>query len=177
MPVYSGSMCEQFGVDTLELDNRCEGDLYRIISGSTTHRMGQADLSKAGYSMPDNIVFAGRLLGLNMRVEKDQRLLATALNCLYPQIEAELKAMGCPVVHPLHPLRINEIRLEALAVSVIGVPVDLHWVVHRSDGSYMDPETGRNYTNFAALEGGVREKFSRVVGYYTSGISIVATKD
>lgn len=177
MPMYSGSMSEQLGVDTLELDNRCESDLYKITSGSTTHRKGETNLNKAGYSMPDNIVIAGRLLGLTMRVEKDQRLLAKALNSLYPKIEAELKAMGCPVVPPLHPLRLNELRLEALAVSVIGVPIGLHWVVLRPDGSYMDPGTGANYTDFSALNSGAKQAVSRTVGYYRSGISIVATRD
>ncbi len=177
MPMYSGSMSAQLGVDTLELDNRCETDLYKITSGSTTYRKGETNLNKAGYSMPDNIVIAGRLLGLTMRVEKDQRLLAKALNSLYPKIESELMAMGCPVVPPLHPLRLNELKLEALAVSVVGLPFGLHWVVLRPDGSYMDPGTGTNYMDFSALNKGAKQTVSRVVGYYHSGISIVATRD
>ena len=176
MPMYSGSMSEQLGVDTLELDNRCESDLYKITSGSTTHRKGETNLNKAGYSMPDTIVIAGRLLGLTMRVEKDQRLLAKALNSLYPKIEAELKAMGCPVVPPLHPLKTNELRLEALAVSVVGIPIGLHWVVLRPDGSYMDPATGQNHMDFSALNKGSKD-VHRTLGYYRSGISIVATRD
>lgn len=177
MPTYPGSMSEQLGVDTLELDNRCESDIYRITSGSTTVKHGQANLQKAGYSMPDNIVIAGRMLGLTMRVEKDQRLLASALNGLYPEIEAKLKGIGCPIERPLHAPHASEIRIEAMAVSFIGVPVGLHWVVHRSDGSYMDPGTGENHLDFSALNKGAKRAVSRTVGYYKSGIAIVATHE
>lgn len=177
MPLFSGSLSSQKGVDTLELNGRCESDLYMITSNSLEKNPGSSSLRKAGYSMPDNMVLAGRLLGLSMRVEKDQRLLAMALQALYSKIEAELTAMGCPVVPPLHPLRFNELRLEALATSVAGIPIGLHWVLHRPDGSYMNPGTGENYMDFSALEKGVKRAANRAVGYYRSGISIVVSFD
>ncbi|AZE96539.1 Invasion plasmid antigen J [Pseudomonas orientalis] len=174
IPVLSGSMSEHLGVDTLELDNRCESDLYRITSGCTTVRQGQSNLQQAGYSMPDNIVIAGRLLGLDMRVEKSPGLFATGLNWLYPKIENNLKGIGCPIDLPGPALGSHEVKLEAMAVSCIGLPIGLHWVVSRVDGSYMDPATGENQKNFAALNAGVKQAASRVLGYSPSGISIVA---
>ncbi|CNM03523.1 Uncharacterised protein [Mycobacterium tuberculosis] len=50
-------------------------------------------------------------------------------------------------------------------------------MVLRPDGSYMDPGTGANYTDFSALNSGAKQAVSRTVGYYRSGISIVATRD
>ncbi len=177
MPLFSGSLSSQKGVDTLELNSRCESDLYMITSNSLEKKPGSSSLRKAGYSMPDNMVLAGRLLGLSIRVEKDQSLLAMALQALYSRIEVELTAMGCPVVPPLHALRFNELRLEALATSVAGIPIRLHWVLHRPDGSYMNPGTGENYLDFSALEKGVKRAANRAVGYYRSGISIVVSFD
>ncbi|MBD8150582.1 hypothetical protein IFT37_13600 [Pseudomonas fluorescens] len=174
IPVLSGSMSEHLGVDTLELDNRCESDLYRITSGCTTVRQGQSNLQQAGYSMPDNIVIAGRLLGLDMRMEKSPGLFSTGLNWLYPEIENNLKGIGCPIDLPGPALGSNEVKLEAMAVSCIGLPIGLHWVVSRADGSYMDPATGENQKNFSALNAGVKQAASRVLGYSPSGISIVA---
>lgn len=175
IPALAGSMSEHLGVDTLELDNRCENDLYRITSGSTSIRQGQSNLLEAGYSMPDNIVIAGRLLGLNMRVEKCPGLFVTALEWLYPTIEKNLKGIGCPVDLPGPALRNNEVKLEAMAVSCIGVPIGLHWVLNRADGSYMDPATGENQKNLSELNKGAKKAVGRIIGYFPSGISIVAS--
>ncbi len=176
MPLFAGSFSAKQGIDTLELNTRCESDLYMITGNCMGSEKGRAKLHKAGYSMPDKIVLAGRLLGLSMRVEKDQSLLASVLNGLYPKIEKELNAMGCPVVPPLHALKFNELRLEALACSIVGVPIGLHWVVHRPDGSYMDPRSGENYADFSDLTKGTKQD-TRVMSYYRSGISIVVSGD
>ena len=177
MVAYTGSMSAQIGVDTLELDCRCESDLYKITSGSTTQRQGQSSLHKAGYSMPDNIIIAGRLLGLTMRAEKDPGLLSAALAWIYPDMEKRLSEIGCPLEGKIRPANANEIRIEAMAVSLMGIPVGLHWVVHRYDGSYMDPATGKNQKDFLELNEGAKREVIRLVGYYQTGISIVATKD
>ena len=177
MPLFKGSFCAKQGVDTLELDTRCESDLFMITGNCMGDKKGQAKLEKAGYSMPDQIVLAGRQLGLFMRVEKNQSLIANTLSGLYPKIEAELNAMGCPVVPPMYSLKFNEIRLEALAGSFVGVPFTLHWVMQRPDGSYMDPRTGENYQDFSALKKGAKQNINKWVSYYQSGISIVVTGD
>ncbi|WP_460950576.1 hypothetical protein AB6N16_25385 [Pseudomonas marginalis] len=174
IPVLTGSMSEHLGVDTLELDNRCESDLYRITSGCTTVRHGQTDLEQAGYSMPDSLVIAGRLLGLDMKVEKNPGMLVAGLNWLYPTIENKLRGIGCPIDLPGPALDSNEVKLEAMAVSCVGLPIGLHWVVQRADGSYMDPATGENQKNFSALNNRLKKAAGRALGYYPSGISIVA---
>ena len=174
IPVLAGSGSEHLGIDTLEMDNRCESDLYRITSGCTTVRQGQSDLLQAGYSMPDNIVLAGRLLGLNMRVEKSPGLLVTGLSWLYPTIEDNLKGIDCPVDPPGPELGNHEVKLEAMAVSYAGLPLGLHWVVNRADGSYMDPATGENQKDFSDLNQGFKQAAGNIWSYYPSGVSIVA---
>lgn len=175
LPPYPGSLSEQLGLDSLEMDNRCESDIYTITSGASTHRHQQHNLMLAGYSMPEHIVTAGRLLGLKMTVEEDPGVFSRLLAWLYPEIKQTLSGIGCPLVKGPEKIEDYQRKIEVMAVSLVGVPSGLHWVVHRNDGSYMDPATGENYNNFDQLNAGAKRSVSQMLGYYQTGISIVAT--
>ncbi|CAI8982295.1 hypothetical protein [Pseudomonas zeae] len=171
IPVFLGSESEKLGSESLELDSRCESDLYKITSGSTTQRL-QNEI--AGYSMPDGIVTAGRLLGLEMSVEEVPGLFSKALNWFYPEAKSRLASIGCVIAHGPQRFEGDQIKIEAMAVVDVALPVGLHWVVKRSDGTYMDPSTGENYHSFSALNAGAKE-----IGnprYYKTGILIIASK-
>ena len=176
LPVFPGSLSHTLGIDTLEMDNRCETDIYMITSASTTHRHQQSDMAQAGYSMPENMVLAGRMLGLHMAIEEDPGVFSTALTWLYPQTRQKMSDMGCPIDAGCRQLKSNQIKIEAMAASILGIPAALHWVVHRNDGSYMDPATGRNHKNFNELNAGIKRDIHQVVGYYKTGIAIIATR-
>ncbi|MHC8397951.1 hypothetical protein ACYZTX_00155 [Pseudomonas sp. MDT1-17] len=172
IPVFSGSMSEQLGCDTLELDERCERDLYSITSGSTTQRQ-QSD---AGYSMPDGIVTAGRLLGLKMSVEEIPSVFSKALNWFYPEAKSRLAGIGCAIAHGPQRFEGGQIKIVAMAVIDVALPVGLHWVVKRSDGTYMDPFSGENYNSFSALNKGAKQIGNPRERYYKTGISIIASR-
>lgn len=53
---------------TLTASNGCESALYQITSGSTMGKGPAPSLGSAGYSMPQNIVFAARLLELKAKI-------------------------------------------------------------------------------------------------------------
>lgn len=175
LPVFSGSVSELIGIDTLEVDDRCETDIYAITSASSTYRHQQSDMTQAGYSMPDSIVMAGRLLGLHMSIEEDPGLFSKALTWIYPKTRQKMSDMGCPITIGCRKIESHQIKIEAMAASILGVPAGLHWVVHRNDGSYMDPATGKNHKNFDELNAGAKRDINQIVGYYKTGIAIIAT--
>jgi hypothetical protein len=177
IPALIGSMSESLGCDTLELDNRCESDIYTITSGNGTQRRHHDNLMSAGYSMPDGIVTAGRLLGLKMTVEEAPNVFSKVLSWLYPEAKSRLPSMGCTVAHGPNALETGQAKIEAMAVTLVGLPVGLHWVVQRSDGSYMDPATGKNHKGFSELNAGAKQAGHGVLGYRQTGISIIASKD
>jgi hypothetical protein len=176
IPVLAGSMSEQVGCDTLELDNRCESDIYTITSGNDTQRRHCGNLMDAGYSMPDGIVTAGRLLGLEMKVVEIPNIFSKALSWFYPDAKSRLSGIGCAVVNGPNELAAGQARIEAMAVTLVGLPVGLHWVVQRSDGSYMDPATGKNHKGFSELNAGAKQAGHGVLGYCQTGISIIVSK-
>lgn len=175
LPAYEGSQSQRFGDNSLKLDRRCEMDIYRITSGSCTQRQMQHDMTKAGYSMPDGIVTAGRMLGLHMALEEDPGCFSKTLNWLYPDTRQKMSLMGCAVETGSRQIENNQAKIEALTVSMLGVPVGLHWVVQRQDGSYMNPDTGKNYTNFDALNAGAKREVNCGLGYYKTGICVIVT--
>ncbi|WP_458737038.1 hypothetical protein [Pseudomonas chlororaphis] len=176
IPVLAGSISETLECDTLEMDNRCESDIYMITSDNSAQRKHCDNLMDAGYSMPDGIVTAGRLLGLKMTVEEDPGFFSKALSWFYPDTKSRLSSIGCAVVHAADAPVVDQAKIEAMAVSFAGLPVGLHWVVQRSDGSYMDPATGKNHKNFSDLNSGAKQIPYGVLGYYRTGISITASK-
>jgi cysteine protease IpaJ len=174
MPAYEGSL-SGFTGGNLELSNACEQDLFTITSGMTTQRRQRPGIQEAGYSLPQHLVFAGQLLGLEMVVHESPGFFSSALNWLYPKVKKEL-APGT-VIKPHAPeLRHGEAELKALAVSIAKVPIGLHWVVHRADGSFMDPGTGKNAANFDEMQRNMRAESVSFMGYSDTGISIVARK-
>lgn len=177
MPMLEGSLSKMSGVDTLELDNRCETDIYRITSDSTSQNKMQHDLRYASYSLPQHLVHAGRILGLNAVVRETPGVFSTVLNWAYPTVRRDLDSMGATVESSTQGLGRGEVALKALAVTIAGVPVGLHWVVSRPDGSYMDPGVGKNAEDFSELIGNAKTATSRIISYIDTGISVVFSRD
>ncbi|KGS02397.1 MULTISPECIES: hypothetical protein [Burkholderia] len=174
MPAYKGSLSE-LGDGTLELSNACEQDLFMITSGMTTHRRHADRIHDAGYSMPQHLVFAGQLLGLEMDIHEHPGIFSKVLNWLYSDVKSSL-APGTVVRPHAAELREGEAELKALAVSFAKVPVGLHWVAHRADGSYMDPGTGKNAGSFDDMQRNMRAESHSFMGYADTGISIVVRR-
>lgn len=175
IPPLKNSQSELYGLDTLELNMRCEFDLYRITSGYSTQKKTYGKLSNAGISMPDGIVTAARILGLNAYVVEKRGVLPQFLKYLYPNTTEILHGMGCPINH--HDQKLNEQQrcLEVLLeFSMHTKDYTLHWVLHRSDGSYMDPDTGKNYANFKSLNKDLQsDTGDHFAKYFKTGISII----
>ncbi|WP_144410208.1 hypothetical protein [Chromobacterium vaccinii] len=171
IPLLKGSTSEKFNIDTLEVGARCEGDIYAMTSKADPN-----NLATAGYSMPDGIVTAGRLLGLEMRVVEEAGFFSSALSWIYPDARKGLEGMNCPIENEAPQPAEGQVKIEALAVSVVGVPVGLHWVLSRNDGSYMDPANGVNSANFSDMVSHMKAASTRFASYSPTGISIIATR-
>lgn len=170
MPVLKGFYSEFTG-GRLALTNECESDLYKITSNSTSYRDSCSNLADAGYSMPQGIVVACRILGMGCDVTEEKNLFSKALSWLYPEVKAQCQAIGVQAREGIRE-DFDKYRLKAMAVSFIGLPVGLHWVLQRPDGSFMDPGVGKNSLSFDGLVQNARSDF-RFAGYYDTGISIV----
>ncbi|MEG0281449.1 MAG: hypothetical protein RR510_17245 [Morganella sp. (in: enterobacteria)] len=175
MPVFKGSLSDITGNDALELNNICESDLYQLTCSNHNPLTHSSDISQAGYSMPENIVTAARICGLNTHVVEDNIFFSKALSFIYPHVKEVLNGIGCEIRHADIPLNLNQRKLEAVAVSFAGIPVGLHWVLCRPDGSYMDPGTGKNSPDFAGAEIEMKQYNSKFCGYYKTGISVILT--
>lgn len=173
MPVFTSDTARN---DSLKLNNICESGLYQMTCGNHNPLKHCTDLSQAGYSMPENIVTAARILGLETYVVEDNSFFSKALSFIYPHVKEMLGGIGCEIIQTDNPLSENQRKLEAVAVSVAGIPVGLHWVMCRPDGSYMDPGTGKNSPDFAGTEENMKQYNYRFCGYYKTGISVILTK-
>lgn len=173
MPVLSG-LYSEFNGGKLELTNDCESDLYRITSGSNSYRSQSSNLMDAGYSMPQGIITACRLLGIDCEVTENCNIFSYLLSWFYPEVKKQCEGMGCPVRNE-NQSDIGQMKLKALAVSLVGVPAGLHWVVSRPDGSYMDPAMGKNADNVFLLDKNAKGEHA-FVGYYDTGISMILKK-
>lgn len=164
LPEIAGSMCSG---QSLAANGACETSLYQITSGATTGRNPAGrDLSKAGYSMPHNMVLAARLLGLDARVYMDGRL-AAAIAWAYPECRSITEQSGVRVLQtPPPPLDPNQRLLKVLGVMKVA---GLHYVMQRPTGSYMDPNDGRDYDNFDEMNN------SWLKSYADTGISILVS--
>ena len=170
MPVLTGFYSKLTG-GKLALTNECESDLYKITSNSTSYRDSCCNLADAGYSMPQGIIVACWLLGINCELTEKTNLFSKALSWLYPEVKAQCQAIGVQVREDMSD-DVGKYRLKAMSGSFIGMPVGLHWVLQRPDGSFMDPYVGKNSLNFDELVQNARCDF-RFAGYYDTGISIV----
>ena len=79
IPVLKGSMSETFQDSKLELDNRCESDIYRITSGASLGANSSENLTNAGYSMPHNLNLAIRLMGLEPTIHMKPNIFSRIL--------------------------------------------------------------------------------------------------
>lgn len=173
MPALPGLYSDING-GKLELTNECESDLYRITSGSTSYRSQSSNLSDAGYSMPQGIITACRLLGVDCEVTERDGVFSKLLSWFYPEVKMQCEGIGCPVRNE-NQSDVGQLKLKAMAVSLVGIPAGLHWVVSRPDGSYMDPATGKNADNLFLLNKNAKAEHT-FVGYYDTGISIILKK-
>jgi len=172
VPVLKGSISEAVGIATLELDNRCESDIYRLTSGGTLGPNPVANLADAGYSLPHNIILASRLLGLEPTLYMEPRFASKVLAYCYSNVVSHCQNSGVPINKLKSPqLQQNERDIQLLVSNLAGIPAGLHWVMTRPDGSFMDPATGKNQANFHALNQGAHS-VSRFAGYTNTGITI-----
>ena len=176
MPVFKDSLSDITGIDSLELTNNCESDLYQITSRNYNPLMHHTNVSDSGYSMPEDIVIAARIIGLDTYAIENNTFFSKALSFIYPEVKEKLSSIGCELRQSDTPLNPNQRKLEAVAVSIAGVPAGLHWVLCRPDNSYMDPGTGGNSPDFSGMQAEMKKSNNKFYGYYKTGISVVLTK-
>ncbi|PXX22057.1 MULTISPECIES: hypothetical protein [Burkholderia] len=171
MPAFRGALSSA-GDGKLALNGASEHDLFMITSGMTTHRRHANSVVNAGYSMPQHLMFAARLLGLEADIHQQPGMMSAALNRLYPDVRSGLSPDT--VIKTSAPrLRDGEYEMKALAVTIGGIPAGLHWVVRRTDGSFMDPATGKNAATFDAMRQNMRAESISFAGYRDTRISLV----
>lgn len=167
IPSSEKSMQSNQGV--LVLNKLSEEDIYRVTSGSTE----TTDLDKAGYSMPSGIVKAAKLLGLQTKVTKDESRLSKVIENRYPDEETKLKSMGNEPQLASDADK-GHYRLEVMIYVDQNEPTEeLHWVVKRPDGSYMNPGTGKNANDSNQLNEHLKSSGTSLM--YT-GISVIVWK-
>lgn len=175
MSAYKG-VDDKLSGGRLQLDQACERGIYWITSGMAERGGRMADVEGAGYSMPHDLLLAGKLLGLDMDVYEAPGILSKVLDLGYSDIRKELSSRT-EIKRCASKLQKDEAELKLLvAWSTSASPVGLHWVVHRADGTYMDPATGENANSFRELQHNLRTQYGRSRGYVATGISIVARK-
>lgn len=144
----------------LQVTNLCESAIYQISSGMTTGPPGSqpAGMTSAGYSLPHNLAFAARLLGLRAHVFLTPGAFSTALGWLYPSCESKCRGAGVPVSARHPPLMGPRVR----RLRIVGVLkfVGLHYLLERPDGSFMDPADGVDYASLDAANNGWLKSYS-----------------
>ncbi|MFJ4153303.1 hypothetical protein ACIPZF_00620 [Pseudomonas sp. NPDC089752] len=123
----------------------CEAALYEITSGALTGGHVKPIIHGAlGYSLPHNLAIAARELGLDVAIYIHGRL-SSMISTFYPDAEPNCIRAGFTVNHREAPSLAHNQR--ALKVMISG-GVGLHYVMKRSDGTYMDPADGNDFTSF-----------------------------
>ncbi|QHQ35329.1 hypothetical protein [Algicella marina] len=134
MPDMTGSGVPNTGMwigQPLELSNGCERAIYAVTANGVDT-----------YSMPDGIARAGQMLGLDVSVSMSGCVVPKVLEWKYPNVRDQLDELGVEILSGTPALAENERMLVAVGIGGLG----LHWVLYRSDGTYMDPAYARNYT-------------------------------
>lgn len=181
-PALPGSRSNDTEEYSLKLNDRCQADIYMITSGSDDS--DETTLQQAGYSMPHNIVIAGKHMGLTMEVYENPSIYSKVLNWIYPTAREALETENITINNSAAELGTNQLEMKAVAVTVAGIPAGLHWVVATPDGAFMDPGTGQLFDNFNQLQSNVGKEqpgdsafiaFMRnnLLSYEDTGISIV----
>lgn len=134
-----------------------ESAFYWVTSGETMTE----------YSMPHNIVKCARLLGLRAEIHMVPGLATTLLQKVYPRTVELCKGAGIPI-HRFPVEGLTGYQRELVVVTTWGV--GLHYVMHRPDGSYMDPGDGTDQPDFSTLNTWAKT-------YRETGISIVLTDE
>lgn len=97
----------------------------------------------SGYSMPSALATAAKELGFNVTLYLDGAILPTFLKWKYPNEESNCTNAGIDVIYA-KPGPVDEHSRLLCVVAVGGL--GLHYVLHRPNGSYMDPAYGTNHT-------------------------------
>jgi cysteine protease IpaJ len=184
IPPFAGSRSERANVNTLKLNDRCEADIYRITSDCDSS--DEDVLERAGYSLPHNIVKAGKLLGLTSEVYEDSSYLSSAISWFYSAERDLLLDEGIPIKKSAVHLGEDQFEMKALAITFLGAPVGLHWVVALPDGTFMDPREGKCFDSFIGLQSSAGKSIletrgvpfgvfleNTVMSYLDTGISLV----
>jgi len=164
LPQIHGSLCTG---QILEPNRGCETALYQITSGAMAAGLGPggAGLVKAGYSLPHNVVVCARHMGLEGRVYLQRGVYSVVLELLYASCIRQCEEFGIEIVRSAPPA-LRPFQRELVIVGVLKVAA-LHYVMHRPDGTFMDPLDGRNYACFGAMNN------SWLKSYSHTGISLV----
>ncbi|AOB33011.1 hypothetical protein AKI39_23080 [Bordetella sp. H567] len=152
----------------LQSNNTCESAIYYMTCGASLGPTPFFNLEKGGYSFPHNIVFAGRMLGLDAEVYMENACTSGLLKALYPRCEQLCAQSGVLVKYRKRPALLESQR----ALKIMGVMklLGLHYVMERPNGTYMDPADGRNFPDLKAMNN------SWAKCYAETGISIVLQK-
>ncbi|ROS00364.1 hypothetical protein EDC56_3015 [Sinobacterium caligoides] len=163
LPNFPESRCVGQVLDT---NISCESALYQITSGATTgNKPIGMNLCNAGYSLPHNLVFAARLLGLDGDVHMETGSYSSALSWLYPSCESLCTQSNITIRNTAPPQLMPNERL----LRIVGVmkAAGLHYVMQRPAGTYMDPADGQDYNTFNEMNN------SWLKCYSNTGISIL----
>jgi len=149
----------------LQNDFGSENALYYITSGAAAAGKDAGSLAAEGYSMPSMVIEAARHIGFqNATVYIRTTLSSAILKAAYASEVKACKAMANVNVvegsaakfSKRASLGLNEYKLVVVEPFI----VCLHYVLHRPDGSYMDPATGSDIASMPA-------------SYNRTGLSIV----
>lgn len=123
------------------------------------------------YSMPAYVAKAARRMGLKPTIHLDNCggcCLPNLLQCVYPQAMQDAHALNIDV-EPTGPGQLEnderELKVVGIAMGVLG----LHYILHRPDGTYMDPADGLDYNWYIAMGQGP----GGMLKYKDTGISVV----
>ena len=136
----------------------------------------------AGYSLPSGIITAAQYLGLRATVIMAQTKTMSYLQSKYPH---EI-ATCLPNTIPVAASTLGDLRLDpnqrALHCVRIGQTPAVHWVLQRSDNSYMDPaggavpldvaQGGGDRTNRTTLKSTGQPLLCATMAYHGTGLAI-----
>lgn len=170
---------EIIGGIQLRLSEECEKYLYYISSGSSlsenTKTYNELNRVNGEISLPHNIAFAARLIGLNVEINM-KSLLPHIINMLYPNVKSKCLDSNIPVKNIFynHNLKQNERRLRIVLIKKERFA--LHYILENptlNNYRFMDP--GDWIQNGNSNQPHCSDVFPSSV-FIDSGISIVLKK-
>lgn len=142
-------------------DNASETSLYYITSGLAAANQPFGNVAGAGYSMPSRVVEAALHIGFqNVRIFMRGTLSGAILSAAYAAEVQRCIALAAAPAGNVAMTRGRAARFgnraaqganEYKLVVVMPYMLSLHYVLHRPNGSYMDPATGQNLTSMPTL--------------------------